>query len=95
VDLDGKPLDDSDRGLVGPYAYKGQGMQAFSTQAVKKEAFVRRTLNAQFALFFGREMRHAEDERVIYKRLWDVSQASHGNLKAVLKSIATSPEYLR
>ena len=95
VDLDGKPLDDSDRGLVGPYAYKGQGIQAFSTQAVKKEAFVRRTLNAQFALFFGRELRHAEDERVLYKRLWDVSEESQGNLKAVLRSIATSPEYLR
>lgn len=95
TDADGKPLDDSDRGLVGIYAYKGQGMEAFATQAVKKEAFVRRTLNAQFALFFGREMRHALDERTIYKRLWDVSAESHGNLKAVLKSIATSPEYLR
>ena len=95
TDQDGKPLDDSDRGLVGVYAYKGQGMEAFATQAVKKEAFVRRTLNAQFALFFGREMRHAEDERVVYKRLWDVSQESHGSLKAVLKAVATSPEYLR
>lgn len=95
TDAEGKPLDDSDRGLVGTYAYKGTGMEAFATQAVKKESFVRRTLNAQYALFFGREMRHAQDERVIYKRLWDVAQESQGNLKAVLKSIATSPEYLR
>jgi hypothetical protein len=95
TDIEGKPLDDSDRGLVGVYSYKGQGMEAFATQAVKKEAFVRRTLNAQFALFFGREMRHTQDERVVYKRLWDVTQESHGNLKAVLKAVATSPEYLR
>ena len=47
TDQDGKPLDDSDRGLVGVYAYKGQGMEAFATQAVKKEAFVRRTLNGR------------------------------------------------
>ncbi|MFP2904981.1 carbohydrate-binding domain-containing protein [Pyxidicoccus sp. 3LFB2] len=95
TDQDGKPLDDSDRGLVGIYAYKGQGMEAFATQAVKKEAFVRRTLNAQYALFFGREMRHSQDERVIYKRLWDVTQSNNGNLKAVLKAVATSPEYQR
>ncbi|MCP3139688.1 carbohydrate-binding domain-containing protein [Pyxidicoccus xibeiensis] len=95
TDQDGKPLDDSDRNLVAPYAFKGTGMEAFATQAVKKESFVRRTLNAQYALFFGREMRHAQDERVIYKRLWDASQQSNGNLKAVLKTVATSPEYLR
>jgi hypothetical protein len=94
-DDQGRPIDDSDRGLVGIYAFKGQGMPAFAEQAVKKEAFVRRTLNAQYALFFGREMRHAQDERVIYKRLWDVSQSSNGNLKAVLKAIALSPEYTR
>jgi hypothetical protein len=95
TDENGTPLDDSDRGLVATYAFKGQGMEAFATQAARKEAFVRRTLNAQFTLFFGREMRYSQDERVIYKRLWDVTQASNGNLKAVLKTVATSPEYLR
>ncbi|XXF77499.1 carbohydrate-binding domain-containing protein [Myxococcaceae bacterium GXIMD 01537] len=94
-DVEGRNLDDSDRGLVSAYSFKGQGMEAFATQAVKKEAFQRRTLNAQFALFFGREMRHREDERALYKRLWDVSQESHGNLKAVLRTIALSPEYTR
>ncbi|MCE9670824.1 hypothetical protein LY474_23740 [Myxococcus stipitatus] len=94
-DAQGQTLDDTDRGLAATYAFKGQGMEAFATQAVKKEAFIRRTLNAQFALFFGREMRHQEDERVIYKRLWDVSHENGGSLKAVLKTLATSPEYLR
>ncbi len=94
-DVEGQPMDDSDRGLVATYAFKGQGMEAFATQAVKKELFIRRTINAQFALLFGREMRHALDERAVYKRLWDVSEESNGNLKAVLKAVATSPEYLR
>ncbi|MCP3165274.1 carbohydrate-binding domain-containing protein [Myxococcus qinghaiensis] len=95
ADEQGVTLDDTDRNLASTYAFKGSGMEAFATQAVKKEAFVRRTLNAQFALLFGREMRHQEDERVIYKRLWDVSQEQRGSLKAVLKTLATSPEYLR
>ncbi|MDY7226813.1 carbohydrate-binding domain-containing protein [Hyalangium rubrum] len=95
TDEQGRPIDDSDRNLVGVYSYKGQGMPAFAQQAVKKETFVRRTINAQYMIFFGRGMRHEEDERVIYKRLWDVSQQSNANLKAVLKSIALSPEYTR
>ncbi|MGZ6070674.1 MAG: hypothetical protein ACXWK8_05620, partial [Myxococcaceae bacterium] len=70
-----------------------QGLSAFATQAVKKEAFIRRTLNAQYILFFGREMRHTQDERVMYKRLWDVSLANDSSLKTVIKTIALSPEY--
>ncbi|MDY7227816.1 carbohydrate-binding domain-containing protein [Hyalangium rubrum] len=93
TDDQGRPIDDSDRGLVGVYAYKGQGMEAFAQQAVKKEPFLRRTINAQYMLFFGREMRYSLDERGMYKRLWDVAHASEGNLKAVLKAIALSPEY--
>jgi Ca-dependent carbohydrate-binding module xylan-binding len=93
TDDQGRPIDDSDRGLVGAYAFKGQGLPAFATQAVKKESFIRRTLNAQYMIFFGREMRHTQDERVMYKRLWDVSLANESSLKAVLKTIALSPEY--
>ncbi|WP_224242231.1 carbohydrate-binding domain-containing protein [Hyalangium gracile] len=93
TDEQGRALDDSDRGLVGSYAFKGQGLQAFASQAVKKEAFIRRTLNAQYMLFFGREMRHTQDERVMYKRLWDVAHDNDSNLKSVLKTIALSPEY--
>jgi hypothetical protein len=95
TDEQGLALDDSDNGLVSTYAFKGQGMPAFAEQAVKKEAFVRRTLNAQYMIFFGREMRYSEDERVVYKRLWDVSRQSSANLKTVLKTIAVSPEYTR
>ncbi|MBN1206074.1 MAG: hypothetical protein JXB05_14245 [Myxococcaceae bacterium] len=94
-DAQGRPIDDSDRGLVGAYAFKGQGMPAFAEKAVKKESFIRRTINAQYILFFNRELRHTLDERVMYKRLWDVAHESNGNLKAVLKAIALSPEYTR
>jgi hypothetical protein len=93
TDDQGRTINDSDRGLVSTYAFKGQGLSAFATQAVKKESFIRRTLNAQYMIFFGREMRHTQDERVIYKRLWDVAQANESSLKAVLKTIALSPEY--
>ncbi len=95
TDAAGAELDDSDRGLVPTYAYKGRGIEAFATQAVKKEPFIRRTLNAQVTLLFGREMRHALDERGLYKQLWDMAAQSNGNLRAVLKTIALSPEYQR
>ncbi|HYH97874.1 carbohydrate-binding domain-containing protein [Hyalangium sp.] len=93
ADEQGRPIDDSDRGMVGTYAFRGQGMPGFAQKAVRKESFARRTINAQYMLFFGREMRHTQDERVMYKRLWDVAQADNGNLKAVIKTIALSPEY--
>ena len=91
----GAPIDDSDRGLVPSYAYKGQGLAAFAQSAVKKEAFIRRTLNAQYRLLLGRDMRSSEDERDVYKQLWDITASSGGNLKSVLKTIATSRRYQR
>ncbi|MBX7097476.1 MAG: hypothetical protein K1X89_07185 [Myxococcaceae bacterium] len=91
----GAPIDDSDRGLVPSYAYKGQGLAAFAQSAVKKEAFIRRTLNAQYRLLLGRDMRSSEDERDVYKQLWDITASSGGNLKSILKTIATSRRYQR
>ena len=95
VDAQGAAIDDSDRGLVPSYAFKGKGMEAFATQAVKKETFKRRVLNSQYRLLMGREMRHAEDERVVYKLLWDTTTSSNANLKAVIKAIALSNRYQR
>lgn len=95
VDANNVAIDDTDRALVPSYAFKGKGMEAFATQAVKKETFKRRVLNSQYRLLMGREMRHAEDERVIYKQLWDVSLNSNENLKAILKAIALSNRYQR
>lgn len=95
TDAQGQPIDDSDRQLVPTYGFKGRGLEAFSTVAVKKEAFIRRTINAHHIMMFGRELRHLEDERVIYKQLWDVTQATNGNIRALLKAIALSDGYLR
>src|SRR5262249_28098305 len=77
TDPSGATIDDSDQGLVAGYPFKGEGMEAFSTQAVKKEAFIRQMINAHFLLLFGREMRATLDERVIYKQLWDLNVQSN------------------
>lgn len=90
---DGRPIDDSDHGLVSSYPYKGQGMAAFSAQAVKKERFVRQTLQAEFNLLFGRPMRFDQDERGLYKQLWDTLATSNGDLRATLKLLVASPQY--
>jgi hypothetical protein len=93
VDENGVAIDDSDRGLVADYAFKGVGMAGFAAHAVKKEAFIRRMLNAQYGLLVGRDMRVSEDERVVYRRLWDLTASSNGDLKAIIKDIILSPTY--
>jgi hypothetical protein len=95
VDEQGQAIDDSDHALVPTYPYKGQGLEAFSTKAVKKEAFVRRMLAMQFRLLMGREMRYRDDEREVYRQLWDVAATRQGDLKAVIKAVATSPTFTR
>jgi hypothetical protein len=95
VDELGQPIDDSDRGLVPTYPFKGKGMEAFATQAVKKEAFVLAILQSQFRLMLGRNMRFDQDERALFKTLWDVTQASNGDLQQVLKAIALDRAYRR
>jgi hypothetical protein len=93
TDASGATIDDSDHGLVAGYPFKGEGMEAFATQAVKKEAFIRQMLNAHFLLLFGREMRATLDERVIYKQLWDLNVQSNGDLRQIMKAIILSPTY--
>ena len=90
----GKPVDDTDRGLVPSYPFRGKGMEAFALQSVNKERFVRTIIQTHFVMFFGREMRYQDDERGLYKRLWDDAQKSNYNVKSMLRSLMTSPEYL-
>jgi hypothetical protein len=92
--MSGMAIDDTDANLVDSYEYKGHGMEAFATQAIKKESFIRQTLNSQYDLMLGRNMRYADDERDVYKQLWDVAQGQ-GTFKAVLKQIALSNKYRR
>ncbi len=90
----GKPVDDTDRDLVPSYPFRGKGMEAFALQAVNKERFVRTIIQTHFVQLFGREMRYQEDERELYKRLWDDCARSNYNIKSLLKTLMTSPEYL-
>lgn len=91
--LNGAAIDDSDRGLVATYPYKGPGLASFATKAVKKEPFIRRMINTQVRLLIGRELRATTDERVLYKQLWDTAFANNGDLRPVLKSVANSPTF--
>ena len=91
---DGKPVDDTDHELVDSYPFKGKGMEAFALQAQKKERFIRTMINTHFVSFFGREMRHNTDERALYKRLWDVCEASNYTIKDLIRALVLSPEYL-
>ncbi len=93
-DEKGKPVDDSDHALVPSYPFKGNGMEAFALQAQNKERFIRTMIQTHFIFFFGREMRHEEDERGLYKKLWDNVQANNFAIKPMLKAMLNSAEYL-
>jgi hypothetical protein len=90
----GLPIDDSDQHLVASYPFAGNGLEAFALQAVKKERFVRTIINTHITFYFGREMRWMEDERVLYRRLWDEVHQDHFAIRGLIKAIVTSPEYL-
>lgn len=90
----GKPVNDTDRDLVPSYPFRGKGMEAFALQAVNKERFIRTMIQTHFVQLFGREMRHAEDERGLYRRLWDDAARSNYRVKSLLRTLLTSPEYL-
>jgi hypothetical protein len=89
-----KPVDDTDRGLVPSYPFRGKGMEAFATQAANKERFVRTMFQTHFVMFFGREMRYQEDERGLYRRMWDDARAHNYSIRSLLRLMVTSPEYL-
>lgn len=93
-DEKGNPIDDSDRNEVAWYPFKGRGMEAFATQAVKKERFIRTMIDTHFLFFFGRGMRWDKDERTLYKRLWDAVHRTRFTVRGLIKAIVLSPEYL-
>lgn len=90
----GLPIDDSDRGDVASYAFKGDGMEAFATQAANKERFIRTILQTHVVWYFGRELRCEADERGLYQRLWTVAAKNNYALRPLIKAIVLSPEYL-
>lgn len=90
----GNPIDDSDQNAVGSYPFKGQGMEAFAAQVVRKERFTRAMINTHFQLLFGRDMRYQLEERTLYKRLWENSRTSKQSIKSLLKGLVLSKEFL-
>lgn len=91
---DGLPIDASDQNASEDYPFPGNGMEAFATQAVKKERFLRTMINTHVNFYFGRPMRFREDERVLYKRLWDSAYRSNFKIRSLIREIVSSPEYL-
>ena len=94
IDENDLKIDASDRGAVAEYPFPGDGMSAFARQAVRKERFMRTIINTHVNFYFGRPMRHRQDERLLYKRLWDNVHANQFKIRELIREIMTSPEYL-
>jgi hypothetical protein len=93
-DEKGAPIDATDRNLVASYPFKGEGLEAFALGAQNKERFIRTILQTHFIFYFGREMRYEDEERGLYRRLWDNAAAHNYSIRAMLRELLTSPEYL-
>jgi len=93
-DEKGAPIDATDRNVVPSYPFKGEGMEAFALGAQNKERFIRTMIQTHFIFYFGREMRHEDEERVLYRRLWDNAAANNYSIRALLREMLTCPEYL-
>ena len=87
VDEEDKSIDDSDRGVVPDYPFKGQGLGAFATQVVKKERFVRAFVNLHHDMLFHRQLRVYEDQRDDYKQLYDFALANDLKIRPLLKKM--------
>jgi hypothetical protein len=94
TDEKGAPIDDSDHGVVEEYRFKGKGMAGFSEAAVRKEGFVRTTLQTHVSMLLGRPMRYSDDERTLYRSLWVTTFKENGNLLAIIKQVVSHPSYL-
>lgn len=89
----GLPIDASDGGAVSEYPFKGEGLEAFAMQAVRKERFIRTMIDTHFDFLFGRSMRYQTDERSLYRELWDGVHESGFTIKGLLRTLAMSNLY--
>ena len=87
VDGDHNPIDDSDRGVVPDYPFKGPGLSAFATQVVTKERFVRAFVNLHNDMLFHRRLRLYEDQRREYRHLYDFALANDLKIRPLLKRL--------
>lgn len=93
-DENGDPIDDSDRGLVKSYPFAGPGLEAFALQAVRKERFRRTLIQTHFIFLAGRELRIRQDERTLYREIWERLDSEGSTIRSILRAILNSPEYL-
>ena len=87
VDDEEHPIDNSDRGVVPDYPFKGEGLSAFSSQVVKKERFVRTFINLHHDMLFHRQLRVFEDQRDEYKQLHDFALVNDLRIRPLLKKM--------
>lgn len=85
VDDDHQPIDDSDRGVVPGYPFKGEGLRAFASQVVRKERFVRAFVNQHHDMLFHRPLRVHQDQRDDYRELHDFAIANDLRIRPLLK----------
>ncbi len=85
VDDDHQPIDDSDRGVVPDYPFKGEGLAAFATQVVRKERFVRAFVNHHYDMLFHRPLRLHQDQRDDYRNLYGFAVANDLRIRPLLK----------
>lgn len=90
----GLPIEASDAQLVEGYPFAGEGLEAFATQAVKKERFIRTIIDTHVTFFFGRQMRWKDDERQLYQRVWDNLRKDNHTIHSLIRTLLTSKEYL-
>ena len=76
------------------YPFAGEGLQAFATQAVKKERFIRTIVDTHATFYFGRQLRWKEDERYLYHRVWDNLHKDNYTLRSLIRTLVTSREYI-
>lgn len=87
VDEEHNVIDDSDRGVVPDYPFKGPGLSAFANQVVKKERFVRAFVNQHHDMLFHRQLRVLEDQREVYKELYEFAVATELKIRPLLKKM--------
>jgi len=85
ADSKGKLIDDTDQNVIPDYPFKGRGLEAFATQLVHKERFVRTFIDNHHDMVFHRRLRILEDERTLYKELYDFTTANDLKIKPLLK----------
>ena len=82
------------KGFGNRFPVPFKGMEAFALAAQRKERFIRTMINTHFVFYFGRQMIWEGEERDLYRRLWNAVHEEDFAIKALIKAMMMSPEYL-